>query len=172
MANNKIAEFWNGLPPYAKGIIAIVGTGVVVFAGYKIYKAVNKSDDEKKDKELLSAIDKEIKILKSRGLKQSYADSQYLQHAKTIHDAIKVCAGDDYGLAEDTLKLIKNDLDVALLIKAFGQREDFCFGISRGEFPLLSYVKKELGREWAGITAYRVTSINNDWKKKGITYQI
>ena len=95
-----------------------------------------------------------------------------MQDAETIHASIRICAGDDYDTAEKTLKKMKNDLDVALLIRAFGKRQDYCFGIPTAEMNLFPYIRKELGAEWAGLTSYRVDRINSDWKKKGITYQI
>lgn len=163
---------FNGLPNWSRGVLVILGAGVVIFAGYKVYKAVEQTTDEKKDKELISDIDNEIISFRKQGLKQSFLDSQYLQYAETIHNAIKVCVGDDYSTAEQTLKKMNNNLDVALLIRAFGKRQDYCFGIPIAEMNLFSYIRKELGAEYAGITAYRVDRINSDWKKKGITYKI
>ncbi len=172
METTGIKGFWNGLPSWSKGVIAIVGVGGTIFLSYKLYKAIQQTSEEKKDKELTSEIDGEIKKFIAKGLKQSFNSSQYLQFAQTIHQSIKVCAGDDYGTAEDVLKKMKNDLDVALLIKAFGKRQDYCFGVPLAEMALFAYLNKELGNEWAGITSYRIDSINKDWKKKGITYQI
>ena len=67
---------------------------------------------------------------------------------------------------------MKNNLDVAKLIKTFGTKKDFCFGINTGEFDLFTYVQKELGNDFGGITNYRIKRINEDWRKKGITYQL
>lgn len=164
-------EIFTGLPAWAKGIIAVAAVGGTAFIGYKVYKGIQKTTEEKKDKELLNSVDKEIKDLEKR-MNPSFKQSEYLQYASTIHDSIMYCAGDNYGTAEDTLKKMKNDLDVALLVKAFGKRQDYCFGIPLSEYTLFDYIQKELGNEWGGTTGYRVKNINADWKKKGITYQI
>jgi hypothetical protein len=37
---------------------------------------------------------------------------------------------------------------------------------------LFTYIQKELGNEYGGLTNYRVKRINEDWSKKGISYQI
>ena len=37
---------------------------------------------------------------------------------------------------------------------------------------LLTYVKKELGNEYFGLTSYRVSNINKDWAAKKIKYTI
>lgn len=163
---------WNGLPAWAKGVIAVAVVGGTAFIGWKVYKTLQKTTEEKKEKELFEGIDKEIADLKKKGIKPSFKPSEYLQIAESTHDSIMRCAGDSYSTAEENLKKMKNDLDVALLIKAFGKRQDYCFGVPLGEYALFAYIQKELGNEWGGNTAYRVKNINADWKKKGITYQI
>jgi hypothetical protein len=106
-------------------------------------------------------------------VKASFPESAYSTFANTIYNGMRYCAGDDYGTVETTLKKMKNDLDVAKLIKAFGKRQDYCFGIpASGELDLFTYVQKELGNDWGGLTNYRVKNINADWKKKGIKYEI
>ena len=166
-----IKETWNGLPAWAKGVIAVALIGGTAFIGWKVYKAVQKTTEEKKDKELFQGVDKEIADLKKKML-PSLKPSEYLQIAESTHDSIMRCAGDSYSTAEENLKKMMNDLDVALLIKAFGKRQDYCYGVPLSEYALFAYIQKELGNEWGGITAYRVKNINADWKKKGITYQI
>jgi len=165
-------EYYSQLPSWSKGVIAVLGMGVIGFVGYKTYQAINKTTAEKKDKELASDINDEISKFKKDGLKQSFLNSEYLQDAETIHHAIAVCAGDDYSTAENVLKKMKNNLDVALLIKAFGKRQDYCFGIPTSEMNLFTYLSKELGSEWLGLTRYRLDRVNSDWKKKGITYKL
>lgn len=170
---DKGIKLFSGLPDWSKGVLAIIGVGTLITVGYIVYKKViDKTDEDKKDKELKGSVSDEISKFIKAGQKQSFNDSQYLQDAETIHSAIRVCAGDDYDTAEKTLKKMKNDLDVALLIRAFGKRQDYCFGIPTAEMNLFPYIRKELGAEWAGLTSYRVNRINSDWKKKGITYQI
>jgi hypothetical protein len=68
---------------------------------------------------------------------------------------------------------MNNDLDVAKLIKAFGQKQNYCFGVpSGGEMDLFTFVKKELGNDYGGLTDYGLQRVNKDWTKKGITYKI
>jgi hypothetical protein len=68
---------------------------------------------------------------------------------------------------------MNHTLDVAILIKAYGQRQNYTFGIPTGEpRDLFTNIRAELGAEWAGLTSYRITQINNNWNAKGIKYQI
>ena len=167
-----IKEAWVGLPSWAKGVIAVAVVGGTAFIGWKAYKAIQKTTEEKKEKELFQGVDKEIADFKKKGMIPSFKPSEYLQFAESIHTSIMQCAGDSYSTAQSELKKMKNDLDVALLIKAFGKRQDYCFGVPLSEYALFAYIQKELGNEWGGVTGYRVKDINADWKKKGITYQI
>ena len=171
MADSKLYKAYSDLPSWSKGVISVTALAVLVLAGYGIYKKFSKDTEEKGDKEMLNDISDEIsKLLKK--YKPSFAKSEYLSYADSIHNSLKYCVGDSYGTAEDILKRMKNDLDVALLIKAFGVRQDYCFGIPVDNHPLFTFVRKELGNEWGGLTEYRVNSINKNWKQKGITYQI
>jgi hypothetical protein len=171
MNKQDVYKYYTELPQWAKGAV-IVGAGVVLFlVGKKVYRAVFPSDEEKKERELTQNVNAEISKLEKKH-QATFPDSQYVLFANTIHNGMRYCAGDDYGTVEATMKKMKNDLDVAKLIKAFGTRKDFCFGIPTGEFDLFTYVQKELGNDYGGLTNYRVDRINSDWKSKGITYTI
>lgn len=170
---SKVYGYYKELPPWAKGVV-VVGGGLVAFLVLRrVYKAVFPSAEDRKSRQLLQDVNNEINVLNNQGVKASFPESAYSTFANTIYNGMRYCAGDDYGTVETTLKKMKNDLDVAKLIKAFGKRQDYCFGIpASGELDLFTYVQKELGNDWGGLTNYRVKNINADWKKKGIKYEI
>lgn len=163
-------KYYKDLPPYVKGAV-IIGIGAVLFiVGKKLFFP---SESEKAKRQLLKSVDQEIANFFRQGMKPTYSDSQYSQFANQIYEGMRYIAGDDYTLVENTLKRMQNNLDVAKLIKAFGSRQDYALGIPTGEpKDLFTYVQSELGNEYGGLTGYRVTRINEDWKKKGITYKI
>jgi len=171
MDGKQIYQYYTELPQWAKGAVVVGGAAVIFLIGKKIYKYVFPSAEEKRQQQLTQNIESEIAKYEKIH-KPSFPDSQYVLLSNTIHNSMKYCAGDDYGTVEATMKRMKNDLDVAKLIKAFGVRNDFCFGIPTGEFDLFTYVRKELGNDYGGLTDYRVVRINDDWSKKGITYKI
>lgn len=170
---NKAYQYYTELPAWAKGVV-VVGGGLVAFLVLRrVYKAVFPSQEQKRNRQLVQDISNEIKDLEFKGQKPTFVDSQYQTFANTIFNGIRYCIGDDYGVVEDTLKKMKNDIDVAKLVSAFGKRRRACFGIpAGGEDDLFTSVQAELGQEFGGITNYRIDRINADWKKKGITYQI
>lgn len=173
MAGNKLYEGFTQLPGWAKGVISVVTLGVVIIIGKTIYNKLNKTAQEKKNAELEHNIDNEIEYLRSQGMEPTFNESQYNTFANVIYEGMRYAVGDDYGAVADTLKKMKNDLDVALLQKAFGFRQNYFFGIDSGEpMDLFTFVNQELGNEFLGITSYRVSSVNADWASKGIKYTI
>ena len=169
----KAYQYYKDLPPWAKGVVVVGGAVVVYLVGSRVYRAVFPTDAQRKNRELEKNIDSEISKMQGNGKKASFSDSNYNTFANTIYNSMRFAIGDDYGTVESTLKRMKNDLDVAKLIKAFGLKQDFFFGLPAGDkMDLFTFVQKELGNEYGGLTNYRVKRINEDWSKKGILYQI
>ena len=169
----KAYQYYKDLPPWAKGVVVVGGAVVVYLVGSRVYRAVFPTEAQRKNRELEKNIDSEISKMQGNGKKASFSDSNYNTFANTIYNSMRFAVGDDYGTVESTLKRMKNDLDVAKLIKAFGLKQDFFFGLPAGDkMDLFTYIQKELGNEYGGLTNYRVKRINEDWSKKGITYQI
>jgi len=52
MAQEKALEVWSGLPPWAKGIIAVGGLAIIYFTSRSIIKSINKKKKEQDDKEV------------------------------------------------------------------------------------------------------------------------
>jgi hypothetical protein len=169
----KVYQYYKELPPWAKGVVVVGGAVVVYLVGSRVYRAVFPTEAQRKNRELEKNIDNEISKMQSNGKKASFSDSNYNTFANTIYNSMRFAVGDDYGTVESTLKRMKNDLDVAKLIKAFGLKQDYFFGLPTGDkMDLFTYIQKELGNEYGGLTNYRVKRINEDWSKKGISYQI
>jgi hypothetical protein len=169
----KVYQYYKDLPPWAKGVVVVGGAVVVYLVGSRVYRAVFPTEAQRKNRELEKNIDSEISKLQGNGKKASFSDSNYNTFANTIYNSMRFAVGDDYGTVELTLKRMKNDLDVAKLIKAFGLKQDYFFGLPTGDkMDLFTYIQKELGNEYGGLTNYRVKRINEDWSKKGISYQI
>lgn len=165
-------NLYAGLPIWAKVAVGAGGVIILYAVGKKIATSIFGSADKKRYQVYSGQVDGDIKNLSNKGLKPSYKDSQYTSFANTIYNGMRYCVGDDYGTVEETMKKMNNDLDVAKLIKAFGLRQDSCFGINGAQMDLFTYIQKELGNDYGGLTNYRVQRINADWKKKGITYII
>jgi len=161
----KVYDYYKDLPPLAKGIVVVGVLGFTAAIGINVWNRLKSPGADAK------ATNQAINALKQK-YKPSFRDDQYLTMADEIYSSMDQAVGDDYGKVQDILKRMKNDLDVALLIKAYGSRQLHNFMVPKQSQGLFAAVQGELGQEWGGLTSYRVTDINADWKKKGISYQI
>ena len=171
--NNKFYQYYTELPTWAKGVVGVGLIGIGFIIGRKLYKIAFPTEAEKRNREIIDNINNDIREQETKGVRPTFPDSQYNAFANTIYEGMRYAVGDDYGAVELTLKKMINDLDVAKLIKAFGLRQDYAFGIPTGEpKDLITFVNSELGDDYGGLTNYRVKRINEDWASKGITYRL
>lgn len=165
-------KYYKDLPGWAKGVTVVAGVAAVGFVGYKLYKIAFPTASERKSQEFIKAINSDIDKYVSQGIIPSYPEAQYKAYANTIYDGMRYAIGDDYGSVEETLKKMQNNLDVALLIDAFGIKQNYAFGIPTGDpVDMITMIKSELGNEYF-FTDSRVQSVNRNWQSKGITYKI
>ncbi len=164
-----ITNKYNSLPKPVQ--YAIIGGGL--FLAYQIYRKFTSTETTTEDAQnlLKKQLEAEKEILKQQKL--SFPLSQYQLFANALHESMKYGIGDNYPAVVSTLKKMNTDRDVLELIKAYGNRQGYVFGIPTGEpIDLFTTIKKELGNEFFGITSYKVDQINDDWKKKKIKYII
>lgn len=165
----KLTQKYNELPQPIK--YALIGASL--YLGYKIISKFFKSDSTQATDDILIQAENDIKKFAKQGFKPSYDLAQYPIFANMIYESTKYGIGDSYGTAVDTLKKLQNNLDVALLIKSYGTKQNYVFGIPTGEKrDLFTNIQLELGNEYGGVTSYRINQINNDWTSKGITYKL
>lgn len=149
----------------------LIGAGIVGGAIYGVYKIFSNAQNNK-NKELLNAAQNEAIALQKK-YKATFQPSNYLAFANSIYEGTKYGIGDNYGAVRDVLKKMQNDLDVLLLIKAYGARQNYIFGIPQGEKrDLFTNIREELGNEFFGLSSSKLDAINTDWKKKNIKYQL
>jgi hypothetical protein len=165
MANDKLYNYYKDLPPWAKGVVVVGGLGMVYIIGSKIYAALKPKPQD------VVNVQNDIVKLETK-MQPSYGDASYDQYANTIYNAQRTSAGNDSGAILDVAKLMKNDLDVAKLVKAYGTRQDYAFGFPTESYGLFGAMRKGIEADLFGAFAYRIGKVNSDWASKGITYQI
>lgn len=162
----QLKSAYSELPTWAKGVIAVGLLGGVAVLAISINKWIKKAKAAKD----LSAWKSEENDLEKK-YNPSFSDAQYQTFANQIYESVRYGVGDDYGLVVTIMKRMKNDLDVARLVAAYGKRQRYIFGIPVGDkSDLFTTMQAELGSEYGGITAYRIGQINKDWQSKGISY--
>jgi hypothetical protein len=151
-----------------------VGTGIVIYSvGHIAYKAIFKTQAQKDAAAAAAALDTSISNHESNGGEPSYDLPNYTQFADSIYQALGTMTGDSYSLATDTLKKMKTDLDVELLIKAFDIRPAHTKLQSLYTQPmgLFAFVNAYFSDRWFGLWNQDKNDVNSDWASKGITYQ-
>lgn len=159
-------EVWNGLPTYAKGVIAIALVAAAGFAGWKIYKFVVGLKDSGGSRAENKDAASELRALKAKGMKPSFSASQYTQWANQLKEAFDGC-----GTAWETIKPIfeklRNDVDWLTLRQEYGTRKfDEC-GWGTGDYE--GTLTEALAHELDGG---ETEELNELMKKAKITYTI
>ena len=165
MANDKLYNYYTELPSWAKGVVVVGGLGMLYIIGSKIYASLKPKPED------VVNVQNDIEKLVIK-MQPSYGDASYDQYANTIYNAQRTSAGNDSGAILDVAKLMKNDLDVAKLVKAYGTRQDYAFGFPTDSYGLFGAMRKGIESDLFGAFAYRIGKVNSDWSSKGITYQI
>lgn len=161
-----LKQAYNELPSWAKGVIFVGGALALVAVVISVKNYIKKV---KASKDLKTWSNEEKSL--ERKYTPTYTDAQNVAFANQIYESVRYGVGDDYSKVVEVMKKMKNDLDVARLVRAYGSRQRYNFGIPVGEpMDLFTTMAAELGNEYGGLTSYRIGQINSDWKSKGITY--
>jgi len=137
-----------------KPLVWVTIIGIGAYALYKLGSAIAK-------KLTLDNANKDIIDAQKAGQVASYPLGTYSQLADKIYSAVMYTWGTDEQAIYDVFNQMKNNLDVALLIKAFGKR--------RVEFSTLD---QELGAHLSNdLDSTEINKINNILSSKGINYK-
>jgi hypothetical protein len=150
----KVLNFFKDIPGWAKGIILIIIVLLVSWIIYKFYKNIKPKSDEEK------AVENEKDQLVKKGQKPTFGQSTYQGYADRIQTENMSFNTDEeaiYGI----FKTFKNDLDVILLIQAFGQKRPY---LETAEKSLPGFLAADLNRNEIG-------EINKILQQKGIKYR-
>lgn len=176
--SNKAYGYWHDLPPWAKGVTAIVGIGVVVYSAALIRKGIKQAVDTGKEAKSVKDANSDLAALKSSGMKQSYQDGQYTAWADKIEVQFSGC---DFSIATGLpgnsltgsgqtlmaiIKLLKNDVDFLKLVSAYGVRKyDQC-----GTWPFSGTFTGSLFQAVSDeLDSTEVKQINDQLQKQGIS---
>lgn len=155
-------KWFLGLPVLAQ--LAIVAAALFIL--WRIVRWARKQFRTKGQSLELTDITSTINNLQSQGLTPSFPIAQYATWANQLSEAFNGC-GTSNQTWRTIFEAIKNDLDVALLIEAYGVRTfdecnwEFNFGDFKGT------LSEALVHE---LSADELTEINDLLKSKGIKY--
>lgn len=154
-----VKEIFSGLPPWAKGVLAVGG-------GFVAYSVVNKILKSRKEQNEPRDAGNEVNVLASQGIYPSYTDAQYESFCNAIVQAIWDCGTDETAIY-NVMRSMRNDADIYKLISVYGVRKyKGCF---EGFFSL---VERSLsGAISSELDAGEKSKVNSILRDNGITFQ-
>jgi hypothetical protein len=160
-------KVFQGLPSWARGVIALAVTAGVVFAGYKGYQYVQASNKRRSDEAETNAASLELKKLnEAAATKQKLSASQLTTMANQIHEAMDGYGTNSSAVGKQLLQL-SNQADWLALSKAYGVRT-----ISSGKLnPTPDFkgtLMPSLVSEFGVLDEMFLPMINGTFRKRGI----
>lgn len=152
----------------------ILTTAGIVIAAYLIVikplfqsLGITKTEEEKaKEKSDAANISEVEKNLNARGIDITKSKAEWDQIADAIYNDLRFSAFDDD--KEDAgyqIARVQNDADIIYLIKTFGKRQEYFFGLPIGSPKnLTEFITSNLTRE-------KINLINDNYTRKGIKFK-
>lgn len=163
---NKGVEIFMGLPPWAKGVVAVGGTAVVAFVGVSVWNKLKNAGERRRLNQIATDAGKELKSLSQRGIRPTITSTQAQGMAVSLVTAFGDCGTDEAAVFR-IMGQLKNEADMMLLIQAYGVRKfKGCFTqfFSHEELSLPGAMTYEL-------SSSDLMKVNNILQKAGITFK-
>ena len=157
MDTSKIKNVFLGIPAWAKGVILIIIVLLIAWLVYKFYKNVAPKTQEEKN------IDKDKNDFINQGQKPSFQRSWYNGSADKLYSlgrGQRLGGTDEQGIYAVFVQL-NNDLDLTLLIDAFGMKRK---SFSLTDANLQGWIAEELNPE-------EIKALNNILARRKIKYR-
>lgn len=159
-------------PPIVKGVVA-VGLGLL---GWSIYRSMKRREEEKEATQAALQAKKELEVLKSQGAGPTYSESQFLNWADRLVQAMTGCGTDEDQILS-IFQSMRNEADVRQLIVSFGLRYyQPCAWTSPVAYSIWLVNDQAYGGElstWlsSDLSDNDIANINAILHSKGIGYQ-
>jgi hypothetical protein len=166
-------EIFTGLPKWAQGLIAVAIVGGAGFVGYKIYKQLQLTTEEKGGKEELNSasdLSRELEKKMKPTLNSYQLNSIVNQLVSALSNTQSFVGFGKRGVSESALYKafanVKNDLDVINLVRAYGIKTlpSNNFFVENFKGTLNQALTTLCGKE-------QLDALNNMLSRKGIKYR-
>ena len=127
---------------------------------------VKTNEELQKEKTESANIEEVEKNLNARGIDLTKTKAEWDQIANTIYNDLRFSAiADNKEDGAYQLARVQNDADIIYLIKTFGKRQEYLFGIPSGSpMGLTEFITSNLSRE-------NINIVNDNYKRKGIKFK-
>lgn len=148
----KIVQVTQGLPSWAKGVIAVVAVGGVVFIGYKVYKLLQDITQGKDQRDVIKSVKQEIKQELDAGKSPSHPMSVYRSAVNQIKSNLDNCEADiddETNVIKLLTKVVKNNLDWKILQQEWDVKEvDDCMIWTSTKYELAELLEEQLDQKY------------------------
>lgn len=156
--------------------VKVIAVGGLALAGWLVYRAIKRKQDEKAASQAAQAAASELANLANQGVTPTYSDSQFQSFCDTLVQAMNGC-----GTNEDSIYQIfgymQNEADIRKLITTFGVRYiEPCWISESDAYAVWLFNDKAYGGElgsWLNfdLRASEIAKVNSILKGNGINYQ-
>jgi hypothetical protein len=146
--------------------IAVAAYLIVIkplFQSLGITKSAEEKAKEKSDAANINEIEKN---LNARGLALTKSKAEWDMIADTIYNNLRYSAiADNKADAGYQVARVQNDADIIYLVKTFGKRQEYLFGLPSGSpMSLNEFITSNLTRE-------NINLINDNYTRKGMSFK-
>lgn len=172
-----IKSTFSQLPPWAKGVVAVIGVAALVGVGFMVRKQIKKFTEGKgereEERELIKDSESELQNLLQQGTKPTISDLQARTLVNTIFTLLDGCelSGSEKLVVDSILKTIQNQADWVLLQQQFGRKKIDNCGIWTGDtnYDLKTLLTDQLDAVNWNFKTY-ITVLKEGLTKKGIIF--
>lgn len=154
-----------------KNILTNVGIGLAAYLFivrplFQKFGIVKTNEEIQKEKSEATNIQDLEKNLNALGVSITKSKAEWDQIANTIYNDLRYSALDDNTSdAGYQVARVKNDADIIYLVKTFGKRQEYFFGIPTGSPKgLVEFINSNLSRD-------NINLINDNYTRKGIKFK-
>lgn len=148
------------------GAAVVIGGYFVVLKPLLTSLGIMKSDEEiKQEQSNVQSVEAYYQQAITQQ-KPTKTEGEWVIIADTIYNALRFSAlDDDKAAATYQVARVKNDADVALLLKAFGKRQEYAFGIPVGKPKSLQAFVRD------NLSSTQINAINDNYSRKKIKFK-
>ena len=119
---NKVFQYYQELPPWAKGVVIVGGLAVTYIFASQIVSAIRRKKDEKKQLLEIGSANNDLSVLAKNGIKPTLSKSSLEAMSSAIIDAVNGC-GTSNDKVNAQFQKLNNDADMLAFITTFGLRK-------------------------------------------------
>jgi hypothetical protein len=169
----EVNQFYQSLPSWAKGAVAVSVIAGIAIIGFAIYRKVKLIQEKAESNETANSAEDAYLKLKKKGEKLSYPETNYFSAATAIKKSLDGCetyVGEE-DAARAVLNVVKKPIDWFYLVNVFGSRKiDGCLFGGDEVYALPELLNIQLGNLCASVwyTNSCLGWLKDELKKRGV----